>query len=376
MTRVRYILHLCATAFLLFTGLENTCGQTIRHILPNFKVINRPAADTIRICIMGDMMMHEAQIVAAATEDGSHDFSSYFQFIADDIRNADIAIANMEYTLAGKPYCGYPCFSAPESYATYLADCGFDVFLAANNHIFDKGSQGAERTLEFYRNLAESHGIKFTGLAGNETERAETYPLVLKCKGADITIVNFTYGTNLGSGAHWPKVNYMSDKSSIEEALKTSDQSDLTLVLPHWGEEYSLKHSDNQRNTAEWLFSKGADAIVGSHPHVVQDYESINSRPVVYSLGNAVSNMSAANTQIELMVTLTLVRQHNGKTRLIAPEFKYLWCSRPGGYCNSYTVIPVKEFIGTKDKWQGSWEYDKMISTYERVKLVTGIKEK
>ena len=171
LTRVRYILHSCVTALMLFIGLQNTCGQTIRHILPNFKVIDRPAADTIRICIMGDMMMHEAQIAAATTKDGSHEFSSYFQFIADDIRNADIAIANMEYTLAGEPYSGYPCFSAPESYAAYLADCGFDVFLAANNHIFDKGSQGAEKTLEIYRTLEKSHNIRFTGLAGDETER-------------------------------------------------------------------------------------------------------------------------------------------------------------------------------------------------------------
>ena len=337
---------------------------------------NRPASDTIRICIMGDMMMHEAQITKAAQKDGSYNFSTYFQFIEDDIRKADIAIANMEYTLAGEPYCGYPCFSAPESYATYLAECGFDVFLAANNHIFDKGHNGAEKTLEVYRKLQQSHNIVFTGLAGTETERSGNHPLTLNCKGTEIALINFTYGTNLGSGAHWPKVNYMSDKNCIEEALKAANKSDFTLVLPHWGEEYSLKHSENQRTTAEWLYKKGADAIVGSHPHVVQDYETINGCPVVYSLGNAVSNMSAANTQIGLMTTLTLVRQHNGKTRLLEPEFRYLWCSRPGGYSHSYTVIPVKEFIGTKDKWQGSWEYEKMISTYERVKQITGIKEK
>lgn len=361
---------------MLFIGLQNTCGQTIRHILPNFKVIDRPAADTIRICIMGDMMMHEAQIAAATTKDGSHEFSSYFQFIADDIRNADIAIANMEYTLAGEPYSGYPCFSAPESYAAYLADCGFDVFLAANNHIFDKGSQGAEKTLEFYRTLEKSHNIRFTGLAGDETERRRNHPLLLNCNGTEIAILNFTYGTNLGAGAHWPKVNHMSDCRNIEEALKASDKSDLTLVLPHWGEEYSLKHSENQRNTAEWLCRCGADAIVGSHPHVVQDYETIDGCPVIYSLGNAVSNMSAANTQIGMMTILNIVRHHNGKIKLLAPEFVFLWCSRPGGYCSSYTVIPVKEFIGTKDEWQGTWEYDKMISTYERVREITGIKEK
>ena len=84
-----------------------------------------------------------------------------------------------------------------------------------------------------------------------ETERRRNHPLLLNCNGTEIAILNFTYGTNLGAGAHWPKVNYMSDCRNIEEALKASDKSDLTLVLPHWGEEYSLKHSENQRNTWE-----------------------------------------------------------------------------------------------------------------------------
>ena len=375
MTGLGYILRACIIALLLFTGLQNTLGQTVKHILPTLKVVEKTAEDTIRICILGDMMMHEAQITKAAQKDGSYDFSTYFQFIEDDIRNADIAIANMEYTLAGMPYSGYPCFSAPESFATYLAECGFDIFLAANNHIFDKGHQGADKTLQFYRKLQESHNIRFTGLAGDESERASNHPLIINCDGTEIAILNFTYGTNLGSGAQWPKVNYMSDKGNIEEALRSSKGSDLTIALPHWGEEYTLKHSDNQRITAEWLCKCGADIIIGSHPHVVQDQETIEGCHVIYSLGNAVSNMSAANTQIELMVILKIVRHHNGKVKLLDPEFQYLWCSRPGGYCSSYTVIPVKEFIGTKDEWQGTWEYDKMISTYERVRQITGIKE-
>ena len=95
------------------------------------------------------MMMHSAQIKTACKDADTYDFSTYFQHLESRIKNADIAIANMEYTLAGQPYSGYPAFSAPDSYASYLAELGFDVFLAANNHIFDKGASGAERTISF-----------------------------------------------------------------------------------------------------------------------------------------------------------------------------------------------------------------------------------
>ena len=36
-------------------------------------------------------------------------------------------------------------------------------------------------------------------------------------------------------------------------------------------------------------------------------------------------------------------------------------------------VLPVEEFIGTRENWEGKWEYDKMMSTYSHVMEETGI---
>ena len=150
---------------------------------------------------------------------------------------------------------------------------------------------------------------------------------------------------------------------------------DYVIALPHWGSEYELQHSDNQEKTARWLIAEGADLIVGAHPHVVQDCQTIEGTPVAYSLGNAVSNMSAANTQVELMATVRIVRHGNGDLEMLPLEFTYLWCSRPGGYCSSYTVLPIKEFIARRSEWQGYCDYDKMVSSYRRVMEETGIKD-
>lgn len=324
--------------------------------------------DTLTLCFMGDMMMHAKQLETAHRGGQEYDFRSYFRLIEDRIKSADIAVANMEFTLAGEPYSGYPCFSAPDSYACYLADCGFDVFLAANNHILDKGSEGAARTAGIYRELEKEKGIRFTGLAMDEEERERNHPLMMRRKGITLAMVNFTYGTNLGYTAHWPKTNYMGDRDGLLQVLKKSENADIVIVLPHWGPEYSLTHSASQEKTAEWLADNGADIIIGAHPHVVQDTASVQGIPVIYSLGNAVSNMSATNTQLELMVTLKIVRHWNGDIDMMRPEITWLWCSRPGGFGNDYTVIPVEEYIGTRDEWKGGWEYDKMVSTYERIR--------
>ncbi len=329
--------------------------------------------DTLTIRFLGDIMMHTKQIEASQRPDGTYNFDSYFKFIRDKIEEADIAVANMEFTLAGKPYSGYPCFSAPDGFETYLADCGFDVFLAANNHIFDKGTKGAVRTLEKYRELEKEYGIRFTGIAGDEEEMAGNTPLFVNSKGVSIAIVNFTYGTNAGLSSAWPKTNYESERTRITEALTKAQKADFVIALPHWGTEYVLQHSDRQRATAEWLVNNGADIVIGSHPHVVQDRESIEGVTVVYSLGNAVSNMSATNTQLELMATLKLVSRSDGGIEALPLELDYLWCSRPGGYDNTYTVIPVKEFMDRSSKWSNPADHWKMVDTYNRVSKATGI---
>jgi poly-gamma-glutamate synthesis protein (capsule biosynthesis protein) len=234
--------------------------------------------------------------------------------------------------------------------------------------------------LDIYRALEESHGIRFTGVAADEEELERTNPLIIEVKGIRIALINATYGTNLSCEKRWPQTNYLNSKAMLAQALKASEnQADIAIALPHWGEEYILHHNSSQKAMAQWLIENGADVIIGSHPHVAQDTEIIewnqSQIPVVYSLGNLISNMSAANTQIGLMVTLKIVRQANNTCKTLPIEFTYLWSSRPGGYCNSYTILPVKDFIESSDGWVGEWEYEKMKTTYNRVKEKTGIKE-
>lgn len=325
--------------------------------------------DTVTVVVLGDIMMHQKQIEAAMKESGEYDFSSYFSLIHNKIAEADIAIGNMEFTLAGEPYSGYPCFSAPDSFAQYNAECGFDIFLCANNHILDKGKMGAERTLRIYRDYGLKYGTKFTGLAASSDELEGTTPLFVISKGIRIAILNFTYGTNNpGSADPFPAVNRLNDTELMKSSFQKAEKADFVLVLPHWGNEYELTHSPAQRKMAQWMVDNGADMIIGSHPHVVQDVQTIDGVKVVYSLGNAVSNMSAVNTQLELMATVRIIRKGNGDIEVPEPELTWLWCSRPGGYNNGYTVVPVEGFIGRKHLWKGAWDYERMVETYNRIK--------
>ena len=75
------------------------------------------------------------------------------------------------------------------------------------------------------------------------------------------------------------------------------------------------------------------------------------------------------------MITLKAARDTDGILKILEPEYTFLWCSRPGGFNDSYTVIPIRDFIDKEDLWNDIWDYKKMISSYERVKTATGIKD-
>lgn len=352
-------------------------------------------ADTARLVFVGDVMLHTRQISDAharylakggtldADSHQAYDFKPYLEDISDVLRSADITVANMEFTLAGPPFTGYPSFSAPDSYAEYVADCGTDIFLTANNHICDKGTRGLERTMDVYSEMRRSRGV-FTAGCTDTADGESPDILMLRINGIRTAFLNFTYGTNAPCSHPRYKINIM-DKETVRQALVKAKESgaDCIIVLPHWGDEYSLRHSAFQEEMAEWMAGNGADIIIGTHPHVIQDSSTVcvntaegkKKVPVVYSLGNIISNMSARNTQAGLMLEMTLAKDITGKTEITGLRLLYTWCFLPGMLSDSYRTVFIGEWLDRRDECKTSWEWTKMKETYSRIIKGTGIKD-
>lgn len=353
--------------------------------------------DTVSIVLVGDVMMHgpqsrdafrvyEKSHPGARREEHSHyDFSTFFLHVKDRIAQADLAIANMEFTLAGPPFTGYPSFSAPDTYPEYIISCGFDVLLCANNHILDKGSEGLRRTIRIYDTLEASHDIVYTGVSKNEAEDLSRYPVFVVVKGVKLAIINFTYGTNSGPSSRWPKVNLMRKDDIARAIARAKEQhADILIAIPHWGVEYQQRHSREQGELARWMAAQGVDLIIGHHPHVVQDYEllevtdaekGLRRVPVLYSLGNAVSNQNDLEARLEALAEVKVAVHGRDKRVLPRPQVTFLWCTKPGMVENSYSVLPVREYLGREDLWRVKDDYKNMVNTYNQVKAKTGIED-
>ena len=302
-------------------------------------------AQQVKIIFAGDLMGHMPQVKAALQSDGSYDYSPCFRYIKNYVESADLAILNLEVPLDGKPYSGYPQFSSPDALAADAKAAGFDIMTTANNHCMDRGRHGLERTLH----ALDSLGIPHLGTYRNIKQRNAEHPMIVNRNGLRIALLTYTYGTN-GIPAVSPNVVNLIDTNEMARDLKVAQEkgADFIITLIHWGIEYAVKANDEQEQTARWLLEHGCDAVVGGHPHVVQNF-TLDAIPdnnrypevVIYSMGNLVSNQRDVNTDGGIMVELNLLKTINSPR--ITQHWAYMpyWVYRGSiGGLYQYYIVP------------------------------------
>ncbi len=322
----------------------------MHHLLPiiilSFLQIAGIHDDEITLAFVGDAMQHTPQITAATRSDGSLDYSQCFSLIQEDIETADYAVANLEVPLGGKPYSGYPVFSAPDEFAEQLHRSGFDLLLTANNHCLDRGSRGVRRTIYALRKI----GIPSIGTYASAAGRDSVMPYIANVKGRQVAILNYTYGTNgmpIRDGIAVDLINRETMRRDI--ALARNHGAQIICVCIHWGEEYHRTPGSDQLSLADFLVDEGADIIIGSHPHVIQPFELRHSPrlgrdvAIAYSLGNFISNQNDIDCRGGAMA-IVKVKFSNGQVSKINIDYKLLFCQKPDRQKNgkdNYKLIPV-----------------------------------
>ncbi|MDE5552291.1 MAG: CapA family protein [Muribaculaceae bacterium] len=298
------------------------------------------------LIFVGDAMQHQDQLNQAKSEGGGsrYDYSDCFSLIAPAITEADYAVVNLEVPLGGgNDYSGYPCFSAPDSYAEALRDAGFDLFLTANNHCLDRLDRGARRTLTALDRL----GVDHIGTYHDAAQRDTLVPFIKDINGIRFAFLNYTYGTNgitPRAGAEISLIDREKIKKEIELSRKAG--AEIVCVAVHWGIEYVLHENQAQRDLAQFLTEQDVDLIIGSHPHVIQPMQVVHNDKsgkdvlIVYSLGNFISNMKTIDTRGGALVKVRIERDSEGKARFKNAEYDTFFSAKPEGKGTNFRVVP------------------------------------
>jgi len=317
---------------------------------------------TLRMIFAGDLMGHDPQISAAKNEakGRGYNYKPVFQHLKPYFSGADLAVINLEHTLAGKPYSGYPQFSSPDESVFAIKDAGFDILSTSNNHSLDKGKLGLERTIS----VLDSIELKHLGTYRDTAERDSNHPLFVEKNGIKIAFLNYTYGTNM-LVEEAPNVVNRIDTAQMAADIEKAKQAspDFIIALIHWGAEYQTTENEEQRELAKFLAWKGVNLIVGGHPHVVQPFDKIfvpdsqDSVPVIYSLGNFFSNQRKRHTDGGVVFEVSLQKEAGG-TKIIDYGYMPFWvykfaknggsvyrllpeCKKTNPPCNEYKMKPA-----------------------------------
>lgn len=223
--------------------------------------------------------------------------------LLDVLEDADAFWLNEEFpfgttgeAMAEKEYT----FRVAPGYVQLLHDLHVDGVTLANNHILDFGQGPLNETLE----LLEREEIAHVG-AGRDLEEAKaccTFTLqgkTIGILGASRVIPESSWAATKYQGGVFTTYDSSALVQEIERAKKTCD---FVAVMVHWGIERNTEPEDYQKSLARQYIDAGADAVIGSHPHVLQGIEYYQGKPIFYSLGNFIFSNRDYETMLAELV--------------------------------------------------------------------------
>lgn len=223
--------------------------------------------ESVPILFVGDIMLGRyVETLSRETGDEMRSFGKIQAFLQEHT-----VIANLEGPIplahTHTPNNGFS-FSFSSSTPGVLKRGGVAAVSLANNHMFDKGRRGWEETK---RALDTGDVAHFGGYAPTESDYFET-------KLGTTTIIVFGI-TMIATG--WDE----SQAIEVTKKLRSERPEAYLIAYVHWGDEY-VAQNRFQQAFAHTLIKNGVNAIIGSHPHVVQGVEIYEGAPIFYSLGN------------------------------------------------------------------------------------------
>jgi len=284
-----------ATAWTLVAGGDiNLDGQVAYHVKQLGLGVDFPfAGGTATItghtcCSFAGLPLPRAK--RTGNEGAVHDLLSLASLSIANFENP--APDNFQYHAAGFK------FSADPALIEGLANAGIDWVSLANNHIGDYGDGGIVDTLKNLDRWGIAHG-------GAESDLdAARLPTVLEAGGLSVAILGYdTIKPLYGATATSPGSNQMSvDRVTADVLAARAAGAGFVIVFPHWGVEYRATTTTLQRRLAHAAIDAGADIVIGSHTHWAGGMEVYRGRPIFYSLGDFVFNITRSEQTEESFV--------------------------------------------------------------------------
>ena len=222
-----------------------------------------------------------------------------FEKVATLLPDTDFNIVNFEAVLTKetdspfKEHIKFTLHANPNETIKELKNRNISAVLLGNNHCMDFGEKTGLKSC----NMFIQNGFATTGFGINSKDANR--PICLECAGRQVMIFNgywfkqyrqdlmnhYATKDNVGSAC-------ISDElfKDISEYKKEYPEA-FVILSPHWGNDFD-KSVNARKDLARKAIESGVDCIIGHGPHIINDYEWINNKFVIYSIGNFVFNQT------------------------------------------------------------------------------------
>ena len=264
-----YLGHLMSLALVASAGVLSA-GTLLLHPLP-FVDVTSPHATVL----FGGDMMFDRTIRSIIDKKGG-DF--VFSCIDPLLKKEDLVVANLEGPITNnvskstETTPGHPdnmTFTFPPSTASLLLGHNIRIVNLGNNHIDNFRTAGIQSTIDILRRSGVGYfgdPLKSSVMAGEINH---------------VHIAYINYNQFIGSDTENASTTLAQIRSAREEGY-------LPVVYTHWGVEYAGIAPQWIKSLAHQFIDAGAEIVIGSHPHVVEDSEHYKNKYIYYSLGNFV----------------------------------------------------------------------------------------
>ena len=315
-----------------FNKTDVPTGESTASTAETETVATEPDASktVIHFVAAGDFNVTDKVVASGGT---NMDYRRMISDVLPVMADADLMAMNFEGNFIGAPY-GTKTASAPAQVLTALAEAGVDMLQVCNSYTVRNGLTGMRSTISTIR----ANGIEPIGAYATKSEAREKGGYTIwEVNGVRVAVVAFTKGVSYsGKNTQIPSdgtgcvnllykdyyTKYVNvDNDGILDILERvkKEKPDVTVAMLHWGSEYNDTHSTSQEKIRKLLLNNGVDAIIGSHPHYVQEveFDSKKGTVVAYSLGDFVGDSSRDGTQYSIMLDLEITKDNkSGKTKI------------------------------------------------------------
>ena len=312
-TLLGIFLLLASVAVFYFTGTDEANfevrSSVVREKITKKEADMEPEEEervAVKILFGGDMMF-DRYIRTVADAKG-------FDYVVEDLKptleSVDFVVANLEGPITDNESVSQQSefesrenliFTFPKDTANELKKYNISVVNIGNNHVLNFGQAGLEQT----RDSLQKAGIKYFGDPKDEAYRS----YIKEYNNIKIGLVCYNQFSNEGL------------QKALGDIEVVKEESDVVVVYAHWGKEYESHSSEFQQACAHDFIDAGADLIIGSHPHVVQETEEYRGKSIYYSLGNFVFDQYFEDaTKKGMLVEATIDKNKDISLKEIAIE--------------------------------------------------------